>query len=504
MSAVGSERISAVVGYIVKKGDFRLSSPNLPQRVAVLCEANTANQGTLDTDPWQATSAQAVGARYGYGSPAYLIARILLPISGGGLGGIPLYFYPQAAAVGATSKILKVVPSGTATGAGTHTLIIAGRDGLDGQFYNFTVAEDDTASEITAKMTDAVNAVLGSPVTASDYDYETRFESKWKGATADDISIRVETNGDDLGITYTTTNVQSGAGVPSIGDALDAFGNEWNTIVINSYGLNTAIMGALETFNGRPDPENPTGRYVGTTFKPFIALSGSISDDPSAITDARSEDVTISVSPAPNSEGLPMEAAANDCATWAPIAQNYPHLDILNKFAPDMPTPDDIGTMADYNNRDRIVQDGCSTVDLVAGKYQYKDPVTTYHPEGEIPPYFRYRRDLMIDWNIRYGYYLLEQSYLVGHVIANDEDIVTAQNVIKPKQWKSILIKYFEDLVARGLIVDADFSTESLSVDINATNPNRLDTSFKVKRTGVARISATEAITGFNFGSITA
>src|ERR1044072_6699111 len=186
-AAVGAERIAAVVGYIVKKGDFRLSSPNLPQRVAVICEANHANQATLSLDPWESTSAQAAGARYGYGSPAYLIARILQPLSGGGLGGIPLVFYPQAAAAGATSKILKLTPSGTANGAGTHTLIIAGRDGLDGQFYNFTVAEGDTASQLTEKMVNAVNAVLGSPVTGIDYDYEARFESKWKGETANDI-----------------------------------------------------------------------------------------------------------------------------------------------------------------------------------------------------------------------------------------------------------------------------------------------------------------------------
>jgi hypothetical protein len=94
-----------------------------------------------------------------------------------------------------------------------------------------------------------------------------------------------------------------------------------------------------------------------------------------------------------------MEAAANDAVLFAVTAQNTPELDILNKFYSDMPTPTLIGSMADYNNRDLFVKKGCSTVDLVSGKYQVKDPVTTYHPDGEIPPQFRYRRDMMIDWN---------------------------------------------------------------------------------------------------------
>lgn len=501
MAAVGAERISAVVGYTITKGDFRESSPNLPQRIAVLCEANTANQATLDTTPWQVTSLSAVGSRYGYGSPAYLICRILFPRFGGGIGGIPVVIYPQEEAAGATAKVFEITPTGTATSNATHTLIIGGRDNVDAQFYNFGVSVGDTIAEINDKMTDAINNVLGAPGTATNTDYVTTFTSKWKGLTANSLTITVETNGNDAGITYAVSSTQNGAGTPDIQDALDAFGNNWNTIVINSY-TSTSIMTVLEVFNGIADPETPTGRYTGTIMKPFIALTGSTADDPSSVTDARKNEMTISVSPAPLSQGLPMEAAANDAYLFATCAQNTPHLDILNKFYPDMPTPTSIGSMESYDERDRIVKLGCSTVDLNGGKYQYKDPVTTYHPEGEIPPQYRYRRDLMIDFNIRYGYYLLEQENVVGHVIANDNDTVSATNVIKPKQWKQVLGKYFDDLVARGLIVDAAFSKASLVVTIDSVNPNRLNTSFRVKRSGVARISATTAETGFNFGSI--
>jgi phage tail sheath gpL-like len=144
------------------------------------------------------------------------------------------------------------------------------------------------------------------------------------------------------------------------------------------------------------------------------------------------------------------------------------------------------------------------TVDLVAGKYQVQDFVTTYHPEGEIPPQFRYCRNLMLDFNVRYGYYLLEQINVVDHVIANDTDIVTADKVIKPKQWKQILFNYFQDLVSRGLVVDASFSQQSLTVQLSTVNPDRLETFFRYKRSGIARIASTTAEAGFNFGTLTA
>ena len=60
-SAVPSEFISRIVGYIVTKGFFSESSPNLPMRVAILGEANTANQGGLDLNPFEATTLEGLG-----------------------------------------------------------------------------------------------------------------------------------------------------------------------------------------------------------------------------------------------------------------------------------------------------------------------------------------------------------------------------------------------------------------------------------------------------------
>lgn len=499
--AVGSERISTVVGYKITKGNFSNTTPNLPQRIAVLAEANAANQSTLDTESWEVTTLQAGGQRYGFGSPVYNLLRILRPVSGDGVGGIPIYVYPQAEASGATSRILEVAATGTATNNGTHTVVIGGRYSLDGVNYDINIEQGDGPADISAKIADAVNNVLGSPVAASDTGYESWLETKWKGLTAQGVTVSVDTNGNDLGITYTVTEQQTAAGTPSIADALADFGSNWNTIVINSYGTVSSVMTALEQFNGIPDPANPTGRYAGIVMKPFIAFTGSVDDDPSAITDARLNDVTIAICPAPLSQAHPMEAAANMCVLAAKTYQNTPNLDVQNQYYPDMPAPTSIGSMAAYSERDRIVKKGCSTVDLTAGRYLVQDFVTTYHPVGETPPQFRYVRNLMIDFNVRFGYYLLEQDNVMNHSISNDNDVVSATDVIKPKQWKAILGDYFIDLAARALIVDAAFSNTSLTVSIGTTNPDRLESFFRYKRSGYARIASTTAEAGFNFGS---
>lgn len=500
--AVGTERVSKVVGYKIIKGNFSEVTPNLPQRIAVLGEANDANQGTLDLTPKEITSAQQAGQLYGYGSPLYLIMRILRPVFGGGIGGIPVVVYPQEAAVGAAAKVLTITPTGSATANGTHTLVVAGRRGMDGTFYDVNIVAGDTPAIISEKISDALNNVLGCPFIGTDSATEATATSKWKGLTANGLSITVDTNGDSLGVSYVVASTAAGAGTPDIGDALELYGNEWNTFTLNTYGLVTNIMDAAEAFNGIPDPDAPTGRYTGIIMKPTIFVSGSVLENPSSITDARKDDVTIAVAPAPLSAGLAMEAAANMVLLTARVSQDNPHLDVSSKAYPDMPAPTVIGVMSNYDDRDSIVKKGCSTVDLINGVYVVQDFVTTYHPVGELPPQFRYVRNLMIDFNIRFGYYLLEQINVVDHAIVDDNDIVSAQKTIKPKQWKQILGNYFAGLASRALTVQPAFSEAGLVVNISTTNPDRLETAFPYKRSGYARISSTTAEAGFNFGSI--
>lgn len=504
--AVQIDRVSKLVGYKITRGDFKLNSPNLPQRIAILAEANTANQAqvTADESGREITTAQKAAELYGNGSPIYHIMRILRPNTGGGVGGVPIVIYPQSEPAGASEKTITITPTGTANASGTHLIKINGRTGLDGDTYNLNIVSGDTATEIAEKIENIVNSVLNAPVTAAETTGVVTLTTKWKGLTANDVNVEINTGDNTLGITYAINVGTAGAGTPSVQPALDAFNENWNTIVVNSYGTVTAVMNELEQFNGRPNDVNPTGRYNGEVFKPFIAITGSVESDEQTltnITDARKQDLTIAIAPAPNSKGLAMEAAANMTVLFALTAQNNPHLDVQSQFYPDMPTPENIGAMSNKDARDRIVKKGASTVELSANQYKVVDFVTTYHPDGELPPQFRYPRNLNIDWNVKFGYFLLEATNVVDHVMASNDDIVTASKVVKPKQWVQVLQNYSEGLGRRGLIADVPFMQNSIEVDISTTNPDRLETFFRYKRTGFARIASTTAEAGFNFGT---
>jgi phage tail sheath gpL-like len=503
-TAVGLERISRVVGYAVKRGFFQEETSNLPQRIAVFGEANTANQSGLTTAPFEFTSAAEVGAKYGYGSPLYQIARILRPVTSEGVGGIPTVIYPQVSDGGATATVIKYGVTGTATKNVTHYIVINGRDNIDGQSFALNIATGDDVAAVTAKMIAAVNEVLQSPVSAALATADVDFTTKWEGVTSAEVNITIDTNNDAAGLVYSQISKTAGTGTVNVATSLALFGNTWNTLVVNPY---TTLLADFETFNGVPDDTTPTGRYVGIVFKPIFALFGSIKSakaDLIAITDAsaRKTQVTNVLCPAPNSAGCTWEAAANVAYLLAPTLQNTPHLDVMGKSYPDMPVPTDevIGDMANYTDRDYLVKRGCSTVNLINGAYVIHDLVTTYHPDGDALPAFRYVRTLNIDWNVRYKYYVLEQINVVDHSIAESEQTVRVENVIRPKQWIQVISSLADDLAETNLISDVDFMKQSITVQTSGTNPDRLETTFRYKRSSTVRIASTTATAGFAFG----
>lgn len=505
-TAVGSERISRVVGYQVKAANFRDSTPNLPQAIIVLGEANAANQASLSLNRKEVNSAKEAGELYGYGSPIYTMMRILRPVNGNGIvGGIPTIVIPQEEVAGAVASVSTITVTGTVTSNGSHAVNLMGRTNLDGASYSFTVVTTDTVTTIAAKIADAINASIGSPVIATSALGVVTLTAKWKGLTSNQITATIDTGDDTLGVSYASAQTVAGAGTQTVTTSLVKIGNSWDTILINPYGAD--VFSELETYNGTPDASTPSGRYASTVFKPLIALFGGTQSTVSAVTtitnvSARRDQVTQVYCPAPNSEGFDFEASANVASLVARTFQDTPHLSINAMSYSDMPVPSDgdIGDFAVYNNRDSMVKKGASTVDLVNGKYVVQDLVTTYAPTGEPNPSWRYVRSLMQDFNVKFGYYLLEEINVRDHAIAASDQVTTVTKVVKPKQWIQILNSYFKNLASRALIVEPDFSSESLQVGVSEDNPDRLETSFRYKRSGIARVASTTAEAGFAFG----
>jgi len=331
--------------------------------------------------------------------------------------------------------------------------------------------------------------------------------SLWKGETANEIFVEVSDEDDAAGMVYTVVQPTGAAGNNDISSALAEFGEQWHTVVINPFG--TYSLDVLETFNGAPDPDTGgTGRWNSIVTKPFVSLYGSTETDKDTITagpDLRTEDLTNALCVAPGSYAARWEVAANWARVFALQMNTNPHLVIIDKYLPDMPTPAATeGDFKDYTNRDFIVKKGVSTAVIKDGKYQIKDFVTHRHPSSQPATAidWRYPRDIVgVDMNVIYRYRIVELRELKNKTIVLDAEYSTAQDTIKPKEWKGVLFAYIDNLVTDALINDGAFSKESIQVGVSDVNPKRFETQFYYKRSGVVAISATTAYAGFNYGS---
>jgi len=494
-NAVAPNRVSSVLGYEIKKGLAGVTGGYLPQRIAVVGEANSDKQAGLK-NKFQFTSADEVAIECGYGSPAHLAAiRLRGTID---VGGIPTIMFPLPQAAAGAAQVNSITTTGTATKSATQYIIVAGK------YISFTVLKDETGDVILNKIKDAVNAILDTAMTAGTVATNALpMTAKWVGQTSADIVI--EFAGENIGTTYVNTETSAGAGEVLPTDALALFGSEWNTQVVNCLGSTATILDAYESFNG--NSTDKTGRYNAESFKPCIVVTGVIDndkDDLIAITDSRKIEQTNVVMPAPKSLSLPLEIAAVTVAVYAPKVEVDPKSDILDSVLTGLTPPQDLeaGDMDVYNNRDFVVKGGCCTVVLRDGNYVVKDFVTTYHPVGEDPPQFRWVRNLAgIDFNIAYRTLFIDEAFIKGKTILPDSNPSTDPNVIKPKDAKGLMInKLFVPFANDGILAEAAYSIDNCDVQINGTNPDRLDFSNPYKRSGFARILSTTAIANFNLG----
>lgn len=495
-NAVDPTRISSVIGYALDKGTEGVTGGYLPQRIAIVAEANTANQAGLKTK-LVFTSAVDVAKEYGYGSPAHLAARRLRGNNDVGGVGTVIYSVPEAG--GAIAQEYTITVTGTPSKSATQNIIIAGVT------VGFTVNKTDTPAIILAAIKDAVNTNINLPTIAGTVSAtpDMPLTAKWKGESSADITV--EFSGEDVGLTFAAADSTSGAGSVLPSDALALFGNEWNTTVVNALKATATVLDAYEAYNGNSDTRN--GRYNAENFKPFVTISGTVESDTAtliALTDSRKNEQTNIVMPCPSALSLPLEIAAVAAFIYCPKVQRDPKLDIQDDILLGITGPQDqtVEDMNVYNNRDLIVKGGCSTVTFADGDYTVKDFVTTYHPDGEEPPQFRYVRDLAgIDFNVAYRTLFLDKAYILGKTILPDSNPSTDPEVIKPNDAKTVMIQnMIIPFADAGIFADSTYSVENVAVEIDGTNPNRLNFRIPYKRSGYARIISTNVVANFYLG----
>lgn len=489
-TAIDASAVARVVGIQTVFKDLRAGSVLLlPQRLALLGQGATAS--TYSTTKAQYTSADAVGAAYGRGSPLHLAARQLLPANGDGIGSIPLTIYPledDASGVVATGDI---TPSGTQTVAASYIVRVNNIDSAP-----FVISAGDSVAARVTAMTAAINANLNMPVIAADGVTKVNITTKWKGVSANAVTLEV-IGSTTAGTSFAFTQPAGGLVNPSIDAALAQIGNVWETMLLNCLDIaDTTALGALSTFGD--------GRWGATVRKPLVAFTGNTATTVSsatAVSDARKTDETNAQLVAPGSSDLPFVVAARQLVPIIKTANNNPARDYGSQPATGL-VPGTDGVQWTYADRDSAVKKGSSTIEVRDSVVYVSDVVTFYHPAGEAIPPYRFVCDIVKLQNILFNMDItFATAEWDGAPLLPDDQPTTNPDAKKPKSAVAAACAVIDSLGLEALISDPATAKANTFAEIDSGNPKRMNLSTTVQVAGNNNIFSMDLNWGFFFGT---
>jgi phage tail sheath gpL-like len=494
---VTASAVARVVGIDTHFKNLRGSTAqSLPQQIGILAQGTTAAAG-YSLLPRKITSAAEAASVYGFGSPIHLAALELFPPVGGGVGSIPVTVFPlvdDASGVAATGT---VTPAGAAPATATFYARISGILSSP-----VAIASGNSVAVQVAAFVAAINAILQMPVLAVNNTTNVTLNAKWKGATGNEIKVEIlDANlNPALGSLFTVVNPATGATDPVVTTALAGIGGDWITLLINSFhGTNATILDAIQV--------KGEARWDQQVRRPFVAICGNdeaVLATATGTTSTRKTDRVNCQVVSPGSVHLPVQIAAAQVREIAKVADDNPPTDYgSRKVTTLIPGPDSV--QWDYATRDAAVKAGCSTIQIKNGVVCLSDIVTMYHPDGEIPPAYRYVVDIIKLMTVIYNVDLeFSQPEWDGAPLIPDGQPTVNPNARKPSSAKAAMNRIIDGLALGAIISDPATAKAATTANINAQNPKRLDVSTTVQLSGNTNVLSIDLNFGFFFGSAVA
>lgn len=484
MGLTNTARASALA--IETKGvDFNVGTAyGLQSKVAVIAQGSAA--ATYSTDKVIVTSHAQAGQLVGYGSPAHLSVRELLPDDGDNAEGAVITLYPLPNEATGVAAAGAVTPLGTQTVSDQYVIRAGGIESNP-----FTAIKDETPTEVIAKAIIAVNGNLNMPVIATDGTTEITLTAKHKGLTGNDIKL--ELLGVSQGIVFTITDMTGGLVDPDVSVATSQFGNVWETMIVNALGESS--VDDLQLFGD--------GRWGKLVKKPPVSFYGSVETDLNTLVaygNGRRDDRINSIIVCPGSTSAPWLIAAKSASRVAKQANIDPASEYRTETLNTIINGSD-GVQFDYDERDILYKAGISTTVIENGVIELDNTLTHFHPENDPNPkygkviYIIKLQQILHNLNILFNNPAYKKAPLIS-----DGDVSTNVNSRKPNDLVAALNVLTDSLADAAILSDRAFTKKNTVVTINSQNPNRVDPVYPVKLSGNIDINSIDLLFGFYLG----
>lgn len=381
-----------------------------------------------------------------------------------------------------------ITVAGPATAAGTINLYIAG------QLVQVAVSSTDTANTVAASINAAINAASDLPVTSTVSSAVVTMTCRWKGATGNDIMVSDSflgaAGGQTLptGITLTYAAMASGATNPLLSTAITAMGNTPFDYIIHPYTDSTSQAAMTLQMNdtvGRWSYVQQVYGHVYTALRGTLSAlvtAGNLLNDPHLTMAAIDVDC-----PHPSWEYAAAYGAANAIGIKQDPARPTQTLPLNGLLAPRQ------GKRFLFSDMNSLLSNGVATSSVVVGQLQVQRAITTYQKDayGNADSSYLDSETLHLSaYILRYLASWITSKYPRHKVAADGTRYGSGNAIVTPAVIRGDLIAAYNQLMNLGLVQNAAAFAANLLVQINGTNPNRIDVLLPPEYVGQLRIFA--------------
>ncbi|MFQ1018669.1 phage tail sheath C-terminal domain-containing protein [Gilliamella sp. CG13] len=361
----------------------------------------------------------------------------------------------------------KITVTGTCSAAGQIALLVAGVR------VPVTARANDTSATIANKIATAVNANAALPVTASVSGSEVTLTCRWGGITGNDVDVRVNYfTGETVpaGIAVDVSGMAGGVGNPDVSQAIAALGDTWWTDIVNPF---------TDTNNLNLLSEELQSRWGGIRQIDGLCWIAYRGTHAQASTFALSRNdylftcIPTNISPEPPYIWASVNAAVCTYALNIDPARPVQTLELTGI------KPPAVADRWQWNERNLHLFDGLSAYNVNAnGAVQLDRVITTYRVNKynvEDSSYLDVETIKTLSY-IRYAIRARITQRFPRHKLADDGTrFGVGQAMVTPSVIRAELIALFTELESAGLVENFDAYKNSLIVERDANDRNRIN-----------------------------
>lgn len=453
------------------------------QRALIIGQKTSEGLATANT-PLRCLGADDAITQGGKGSMLALMAKAYLENDAFG----EVWYLPLDDAGASVAASGQIAFTGTPSAAGVLSIYIAG------QLVSVAVTASQVATSIATAVAAAITAMTSLPVTATASSSTVTVTAKNKGLCGNGIDIRLNfygtANGEKTpaGLTVTITAMANGATNPTLTTALTNLADLEFDFIASPY-TDATSMTALSTFlNDVSGRWSYASQIFGGVFMAHKETAGNLQTFGTGLNDQHTSVLGFNDSPTPYWVWAAAYTGAVAVSLKVDPARPLQTIPIYGVIAPP------IASRFSISLRNSLLWSGISTYTVdQGGLVHVENAITTYQKNGfgtADNSYLEVETMYTLMYVIRFLRAVVTSKYARVKLAANGTRFAPGSGIVTPNIVKADIIAAYQSLEFDGFVQKADEFAKNIIVQINSTNPNRLDVLWPGTLIGQLRIFA--------------